>query len=115
MKQQIGVAALCCVAMLAIAPPLLGAVAAPLATHSTYTIVVDKLKFATPPSGLRVGDTVIWVNRDIFRHSATARDGSFNVDLMPGKSLGIVLKRAGTVPFYCTFHPGMKGQLVIAR
>ncbi|HLZ79284.1 MAG TPA: hypothetical protein VKQ09_08095 [Sphingomonas sp.] len=115
MKQQIGVAALCCAAMLAIAPPLLGAVARPQAMHKTYTVVIDKMKFATLPTGLRVGDTVIWVNRDIFRHSATARDGSFNVDLMPGKSLGIMLNRTGTVPFYCTFHPGMQGQLVIAR
>ena len=107
--------ALRCAVVLATALPLFGAVAMPSAPHKSYTVVIDKMAFGALPSGLRVGDTVLWVNRDLFRHTATARDGSFNVDLMPGKSVSMVLKSPGTVAFYCTFHPGMRGQLVIAR
>ena|SRR5947209_6799434 len=81
---------------------------------ATYTIVIDKMAFGTAPNGLRVGDTIIWVNRDVFRHTATAADHSFNVDLASGKSGPTVLTRAGTVPFNCTFHPGMRGALTIA-
>jgi plastocyanin len=89
--------------------------AAPAASAKTYTIVIDKMKFGPVPAGLRVGDTILWANRDIFRHTATARDGSFDIDLPPAKSGRTVLKRAGSVPFWCRFHPGMKGQLIISR
>lgn len=81
---------------------------------ATYSIVIDKMAFGPVPANLRVGDTIIWVNRDILRHTATATDRSFNVDLMPGKSGKIVLKRAGRIAFTCTFHPGMKGVLVVS-
>jgi plastocyanin len=80
---------------------------------ATYTIVIDKMAFGPSPSGLHVGDTIIWVNRDLFRHTATAADGSFNLDLSPGKSGQVALRRAGTVAFSCTFHPGMRGALVV--
>jgi plastocyanin len=81
---------------------------------ATYTIVIDKMAFGAAPKNLRVGDAIIWVNRDFLRHTATAADRSFNVDLLPGKSARTVLAHAGTVSFRCTFHPGMKGTLTIA-
>jgi plastocyanin len=80
---------------------------------ATYTIVIDKIAFGPSPRGLHVGDSIVWVNRDVFRHTATAADGSFNLDLSPGKSGQVALRRAGTVAFSCTFHPGMRGALVV--
>ena len=73
------------------------------------------MKFGAVPTGLRVGDTIIWVNRDLFRHTATAADHSFNIDLAAGKSGKISVKKAGPVTFSCKYHPGMKGQLVVAK
>lgn len=108
------------VALLSIAAGAVGASVALAATAArppapaTYTIVMDKMAFGSLPAKLRVGDTIVWVNRDMFRHTATAADRSFNVDLAPGKSGRIVLKRAGRIAFVCTFHPGMKGVLVVA-
>lgn len=100
-----------CVAA-ALASALIGA--APAAPRpATHVIVIDRMRFGAVPGALRVGDTVTWVNRDLFRHTATARDGRFNLDLMPGASASIVLRKAGTVAYSCTFHPGMRGQLVI--
>jgi plastocyanin len=86
--------------------------AAAAAAPRTYTIVMDKMKFGAVPRGIRIGDVIVWVNNDIFRHTATARDGSFNVDL-PAKASGkTIVKRAGAIPFYCKYHPGMKGTLL---
>ena len=79
-----------------------------------YTIVLDKLKFGPVPAELHVGDTIVWQNNDVFRHSATARDKSFDIDLPPKASVPLVLKAAGKVDFFCKFHPGMTGTLVIA-
>lgn len=109
-------AALCfAAAMLVAGASQAGSTVSALTAAKTYTIVIDKMKFGAVPPGLHAGDTILWVNHDIFRHTATARDGSFDVDLLPGKSGRTVLKRTGTVSFWCKFHPGMKGQLIIAR
>jgi plastocyanin len=97
------------VAALALAPP---ASAAPrVNTPRTYTIELKAMKFAPPPAGLRVGDRVIWVNHDIFRHSATSTDHSFDIDLQPGGQGGVIIRKAGPIPFTCRYHPGMKGVL----
>jgi plastocyanin len=84
-----------------------------LAAPRTATIVVDKLAFGPAPTGLRVGDTVQWVNRDIFQHSATAVGGAFDVELKPGATGKVVLKHAGAIDYVCRYHPGMKGRLVV--
>jgi plastocyanin len=34
------------------------------------------------PEVLHVNDIVEWVNADIFQHTATAADGSFDVDVL---------------------------------
>jgi plastocyanin len=93
----------------------LGAVVATVpALAAQYTIVLDHLKFGAVPTGLKVGDTIVWQNHDLFRHSATARDKSFDIDLPPAASVTQVLTKAGTFDFFCKFHPGMIGTLVIA-
>lgn len=93
---------------------LLCAAPAPsMAAPHIYTVVIDKLKFGPLPAGLRKGDTILWVNRDAFRHSATAADRSFDVDLMPGKSAKMVLTKAGAIPFVCRYHPNMRGMLQV--
>jgi plastocyanin len=80
------------------------------ASHS-YTIVIDKMKFGPTPLVLHRGDTILWVNRDLFLHSATAANRSFDVDIPAGKSARIVLKSAGAIAFSCKYHPGMRGVL----
>src|SRR3546814_16157511 len=79
---------------LAIATVPLLVAAAP--TPRVHSIVIDKMKFGPAPAELRAGDTILWVNKDLFRHTATARDGSFNVDLPAGNSGRTVLQRDRT-------------------
>jgi len=79
------------------------------------TIVIDKMRFGPAPAGLHVGDRIVWVNKDFLRHSATAADRSFDLDLPAGKSGAVVLRKAGVVAVACKFHPGMKLQLNVAR
>ena len=93
-----------------VAPP---AIAAP--KPRTHVIAIDKMKFGPVPSGIRAGDTILWVNRDIFRHTATSREGGFDVDLPPKGKAKIIVRKAGAFPFVCRYHPGMKGRLNVAR
>lgn len=87
----------------------------PVAMAADYMIVLDHMKFGAVPAELHVGDTITWQNKDIFRHSATARDGSFDVDLPAKSEAKMTVGEAGRVAFFCKFHPGMKGTLVIAK
>lgn len=98
------------VAALLAATPV-GALAAP----TTHTVVIDKMKFGPVPAKVHVGDTILWVNKDMFQHTATARDGSFNIDLPAGKSGKTIVKHAGTIAFYCKYHPGMTGKLIVVK
>lgn len=86
----------------------------PARPAKTAVIAIDQLAFGSAPADLHVGDTVEWVNHDMFEHTATAKDGQFDVDLQPGASGEVVLKRSGSVGYYCRFHPGMTGQITVS-
>jgi plastocyanin len=92
----------------------LALVATPAAAKQ-HTIVIEKMRFGPAPADLRAGDTIVWVNRDPVRHTATARDKSFDVDLPPRASRTVTLRRPGAVAFFCRFHPAMTGALHVAR
>lgn len=85
------------------------------AASRTFTVSISALAFGPPPAALRVGDTIEWVNTDIFRHTATARNGSFDADIMPGARARTLIKTAGEVAFYCRYHPNMTGTLKVLR
>jgi plastocyanin len=77
----------------------------------THVILVSNLSFGAAPNFVRVGDTIVWLNKDIFRHTATARDKSFDLDLAPGAQAQTVVKKIGILHYYCRFHPGMTGEI----
>lgn len=87
--------------------------AAPPASHE-HVIPIAAMRFGPVPTGLRAGDTILWVNRDIVVHSATARDRSFDVTLQPRQSVRVTVRRARTIAFYCRYHPAMRGTLTVA-
>jgi len=80
----------------------------------TIQIVIENLVFAPADVAAKVGDTIEWVNKDVFAHTATARNGDFDVNQPPKKTVTSVLNKAGTVEYYCRFHPNMKGVLKIS-
>ena len=91
---------------------LLGAMAVP-ARAATIQITMQDLVIAPAEVSARVGDTIEWINKDVFAHTATARNGDFDVTMPPKKTVSSVLKKAGTVEYYCRYHPNMKAVLKI--
>jgi plastocyanin len=83
------------------------------ASAAEYEITIAKMKFGALPVELRVGDVIVWRNDDIFRHTATARDKSFDVDLPPKSEGRTTISRAGAIEFFCRFHPAMRGKLIV--
>jgi plastocyanin len=90
------------------------AVVAVPAHAATIQIVMENLVFVPAEVSAKVGDTIEWVNKDVLVHSATARNGDFDVNQPPKKTVTSVLQKAGTVEYYCRYHPNMKGVLKIA-
>jgi plastocyanin len=94
-------------AALAVAPAAIGG-------PRVHIIEIRNMAFSPAPAGLKVGDVIEWVNQDAFRHTATARDGSFSVDLTPKHRARTKLDRPGEIAFFCRYHPGMTGALKVA-
>jgi plastocyanin len=81
---------------------------------ATIQITMENLVISPAETTAKVGDTVELINKDVLAHTATARNGDFDVAMPPKKTVSYVLKKAGTVEYYCRFHPNMKATLTIA-
>ena len=80
---------------------------------ATIQITMENLVIAPAQATAKVGDTIEWINKDILAHTATARNGEWDVMLPPKKNGTLVLKKAGTIEYYCRFHPNMKATLTV--
>jgi plastocyanin len=98
-------------------PALLLAVAALLrpqvAQAATIQVTIQNLAFSPAEVSVKVGDTIEWVNKDAFVHTATARDKTFDVNIAANKTARMVVQRAGDIAYNCRFHPNMTGTLKV--
>ena len=84
------------------------------AEPKTIEVVIEHFAFVPPSIEVAPGDTVIFINRDIVAHTATAIDGSWSTaDVAGGKIGKIVVPASGTGAYLCRYHPAMKGRLLI--
>ena len=89
-----------------------GATAAP-AGHE-YTVAIANMAYGPAPSGLKVGDSIVWVNKDSVPHTVTSRDHSFDLRIGPGQRGRLNLTKAGTYQVYCIYHAPMRATLSVA-
>jgi plastocyanin len=91
---------------------LLGASAACGRAARSHTIEISG--FAYDPARLEVapGDTVVWINRDAVPHTATREGGGWDSRSLASQSeWRFVVTRDDGGPYFCTFHPTMRGTL----
>ena len=81
---------------------------------ATIEITMENMVIAPAEISAKVGDTIEWINKDILAHTATARNGDWDVTMPPKKTITLVLKKAGTIEYYCRYHPNMKATLTVA-
>lgn len=80
-----------------------------------HVVEIRGMAFHPAPLTVARGDTVVWINRDIVPHTATAA-GSATWDtgtLTQGDSARYVPHGAGVAPYICTLHPVMQGTLIV--
>ncbi len=99
---------------------VLGASLAALPGHvrrgpSTQVIEIRDMAFHPPDVRVRPGDTMVWINRDMFPHTATQVDSAWASPTMaPGASWRLVAARPGDIAYLCAFHPTMRGHITVA-
>jgi plastocyanin len=96
------------VAMLAAGAP----VSAAGAGHE-YVVPLANMAFGAIPSGLKVGDSLVFVNKDSVPHTVTARDHSFDLRIGPGQQGRVNLTKAGNYQIYCILHAPMRGSFTV--
>ncbi len=77
----------------------------------THTIVMHATAFAPLALTVQRGDTVIWVNKDPFPHTATAKGAFDSKSIAAGAAWKYKARKAGEYKYLCTFHPNMVGTL----
>ena len=84
------------------------------AEAARYVIEIRNMAFGPVPQHLKAGDTILWQNNDMFRHTATAKP-SFDLDLAPGAQGEVALKNPGVLNVICRYHPNMTVRLAVEK
>ena len=82
---------------------------------TTHTVEIRGMEFHPAVLTVAVGDTVVWINRDIVPHTSTA-SGRTKWDtgqLLQGQAGRYVASSRGTTRYACTFHPTMRGTVIV--
>jgi plastocyanin len=85
------------------------------ADAATIEIKMAQVAFAPAQVSAHIGDTVEWTNDDIVAHTATARNGAWDLMMQPKHKASITLNALGTIEYYCRFHPNMVGSITVSQ
>jgi len=79
-----------------------------------HTVVIENMQFQPKVLQVKVGDLIVWKNRDVVPHTVTASSGdTFNSGkIEPDGSWSYRVRKKGTIPYVCTYHPTMAAQIV---
>ncbi len=95
------------------APFMLTAAALP-AQAAQHKIRIQSMRFSPSTLKIKAGDTVVFENRDSADHTATDEAGAWDTDnLRSGKSATITFSEKGTSKYFCRWHKGMRGKIVV--
>jgi plastocyanin len=93
---------------------LAGALVLPgVAVAETRVIAMEGMQFQPATVTVKRGDKVVWQNKDIVPHTATAAGKFDSRDIAVSRSWSWTAKAPGRYEYVCTYHPTMKGALVV--
>jgi len=91
------------------------AVQAPSATTQTVSVAIKDFKFTPMTIEVSAGGSITWTNEDHPPHTVTAVDQAVanSGTLAFGQSFTREFDTPGSYAYFCLFHPGMKGTIVV--
>ena len=92
---------------------------APALAADGTSITIANFAFAPKSATVKVGTSVQITNSDSAAHTFTSGatgqpDGTFDLHLDGGATDSVKLDKAGTVTYFCSIHPGMKGTIEVS-
>jgi plastocyanin len=82
------------------------------AMAGTYVVVIEQMRFDAPTLTIARGDRVVWTNKDLFPHTATADANVFDShDIAADASWTYVARETGRYAYSCKLHPTMHAVL----
>ena len=75
-------------------------------------ITITGFNFTPETLNVNKGDTVVWKNSDTVGHNVIGK-GFASQTLKTGDTFSFTFKDTGTFGYVCSFHSGMKGQVLV--
>jgi plastocyanin len=112
---SVGRASLLCVLCVVLSEHvLISSVAASEKTLVTHEVTIENMEFRPSHLTVHSGDQIVFSNKDLFPHTATADDKSFDShSIAPGASWKYRARRPGQFAYKCSFHPVMLGMITV--
>ena len=86
-----------------------------VAAGAAQQVVVDNFSFAPATMSVQVGTTITWTNRDDVPHNVVSTQKKFASPVLDtDEQFSHTFDVAGTYKYYCSIHPKMTGQVVVA-
>lgn len=84
------------------------------ALAETHTVTIQFFRFNPQNVEVKQGDEVVFVNKDILEHTATAANNAFDSKgIKAGGSWKWTAGAPGQYAYNCSFHNGMKGVITV--
>lgn len=78
----------------------------------THTVTMEATRFEPAVLTIRPGDSITWVNKDPFPHTAASEAAGFGSPvILAGKSWTHTFEKKGDFDYVCTLHPTMTAKL----
>jgi plastocyanin len=76
----------------------------------THTVTIEGATFSPATLTVAAGDSVQWINKDPYPHTATSTAKAFDSGtILAGKSWKTTFAKPGDFDYICTLHQTMKG------
>jgi plastocyanin len=81
-----------------------------------HEVAIQSFQFDPAILRVRVGDTIRWTNHDLAPHTATADQLGWDTGTLERDETAAIKVTAGMeVPYFCIFHPHMKGRIALVE
>jgi plastocyanin len=90
--------------------------AAASSSGGAVTIKMQNIAFDPTAVTVKVGQKVTWTNEDTVDHNVTSQSGETikSDNFGKGGTFSFTPKKAGTIKYVCTIHPGMTATLTVS-
>ena len=78
----------------------------------TFQFEMHGMQFVPVSLQVHVGDHIVWTNKDLVPHTATAPGVFDSGPVQPGGTWSFTVTQPGALDYVCTLHPTMKAQLM---